>query len=122
MGHKNEILGTLNDWNDLYDEDIKKVGPIYAELMRKYDTLGRRPTPDQSNEMRKWVEEELYKIGIMGTLTYDILTGGFNLDLKGRIAGAPEYEHGVDHERKTFEIKDANEKGEKFRGQKEKAD
>ena len=121
MAEKHDVLGGFHDWNDLYDEDVKKVGPIYRELMQKYDAAGRRPDPKKVHEWRKWVEDELYKIGIRGTLSYNILEGGFSLDLMGRVEGAPEYEHGFDHEKKQFEVLDANEKGEKFRGQKERA-
>src|SRR5690348_1848721 len=114
---KHQELGKFKDYNDLYDEDIQKIAKVWQLLMRDFST--KTMTQKNVDEMKKRAQDELFKIGIDGGITLDIMTGQFVLDLRGRIEGAPEFEHGFDHEKKQYEVITSRERSENFLGEKD---
>lgn len=99
---------------DLHDEDIKKIGEIYGEMMRKF---GQRPNNQYwLNEMVSWAEDAYYKAGFK--VAFDLQNCFFGeppiMSVLGKVT--PDYD--FDHDQKRWEVLKANERGEKYLGEK----
>lgn len=120
MAEKHDALGGFKDYNDLYDADMPKIARAWQPVEQKWDDAGRdMKKPGLYGELKKMAEENLFKAGYRGTLTYSIMKNELVMEVHGRVEGAAEYEHGFDHEKKRAEVLKANERGEKWLGQKD---
>lgn len=119
-----DIWGNLRteDHSNLYDSDIKQIGDIVAALVAKYSHLPA--TEENLEELYKEATHEAYEAGFIVHLDFTGIPIGqppvFDVIQKIGRGGASSNE--FDHDRKRFEVLDAVNKGEDFRGQKERSD
>lgn len=107
---------------DLSDIEVGQVGKLIGSLQRKY---ARRPnTPEVLDQLRDEVITRLAEeMGILATLDPTPCFHGEPpiVEILGKVSGHSFHKDGFDHERKYWEVQQANKKGEAFLGQKEKS-
>ncbi len=101
---------------DLYDEDIKKVGELWNDVLQRF--AHRSNSQANLAEMAKYAEHKFLEKGFVVAVDVSpaLLDEPPIITVRGKIEGFEEF----DHERKGWEVNKANDKGEKFLGQKEK--
>jgi len=102
--------------SDLYDEDIKRIGELYSEMLDKF--AHKTNNPQNISEMCKWGEDKFRSAGYnVGFDLQGILLGmAPTLVIRGKISHDTDF----DHDKKRFEVLRANDRGEKYLGQKGK--
>lgn len=107
---------------DLSDIEVGQVGKIIGSLQRKY---AHRPnTPEVLDQLRDEVITKLAEeMGILATLDPTPCFHGEPpiVEIVGKVSGHSFHKDGFDHERKYWEVQQANKKGEAYLGQKEKS-
>jgi len=107
---------------DLSDIEVGEVGKIIGSLQRKY---AQRPnTPEVLDQLRDEVVTKLAEqLGILATLDPTPCFHGEPpiVEIVGKVSGHSFHKDGFDHERKYWEVQQANKKGEAYLGQKEKS-
>ena len=107
---------------DLTDIEVGEVGKIIGSLQRKY---AQRPnTPEVLDQLRDEVVTKLAEqLGILATLDPTPCFHGEPpiVEIVGKVSGHSFHKDGFDHERKYWEVQQANKKGEAYLGQKEKS-
>ena len=107
---------------DLTDIEVGQVGKIIGSLQRKY---AQRPnTPEILDQLRDEVVTKLAEeMGILATLDPTPCFHGEPpiVEIVGKVSGHSFHKDGFDHERKYWEVQQANKKGEAYLGQKEKS-
>ena len=107
---------------DLSDIEVGEVGKIIGSLQRKY---AQRPnTPEVLDQLRDEVITKLAEqLGILATLDPTPCFHGEPpiVEIVGKVSGHSFHKDGFDHERKYWEVQQANKKGEAYLGQKEKS-
>ena len=107
---------------DLTDIEVGEVGKIIGSLQRKY---AQRPnTPEVLDQLRDEVITKLAEqLGILATLDPTPCFHGEPpiVEIVGKVSGHSFHKDGFDHERKYWEVQQANKKGEAYLGQKEKS-
>jgi len=107
---------------DLTDIEVGEVGKIIGSLQRKY---AQRPnTPEVLDQLRDEVVTKLAEqMGILATLDPTPCFHGEPpiVEIVGKVSGHSFHKDGFDHERKYWEVQQANKKGEAYLGQKEKS-
>jgi len=107
------------DQNDLYDYEIMKIGKIAKELTSEFS----KKTNTQMNlaELAKKAEDRFMAIGLK--VHVDLVPVLFNepptIEVIGRVSTTAEAKQEYDHDRKRWEVLSGNDRGEKFRGEKE---
>lgn len=106
---------------DLTDYEVSQVGRIVGELVRKYGT--RPNTAENLDQLRDEALTRFMEMGILATLDPAPCFYGEPpvLEIIGKVAGDPIHKEGFDHERKTYEVRKANSRGEDYLGQREPA-
>lgn len=115
---------------DLSDAEIKKALEITVATVRKHQTKWRQKYPFQSLEQVADLLEELEKeLGHLLMEELDVLvkidgTPVFQgrppvIDWMGKLDTSSLGRYGQDHERKEWEVKKADERGEDYLGQKD---
>lgn len=104
---------------DLTDEDISRTFRVVEEIRLKY--AGKPSSESNLEALRDEVLTKLADIGILATLDPTPIFYGEppTLEILGRVAGHSDHTHGFDHEKKGYEVRKANERGEDWLGQKE---
>lgn len=108
------------DISDLQDDEIKDVYLYVQGLTQKW---ARKPSTQRNlEEMCKEAEAAMHKKGILIKMhLQDLLVGGYPvLEIIGKL-DTHEAQYGFDHEKKRHDVLKANERGEKFLGQKGKS-
>lgn len=106
---------------ELTDEEVMKVGKLVAELVTKY---GTRPNTAENLEALR--DEALTRLAaelnVLATLDPAPCFYGEppTLEIIGKMPGDVIHKEGFDHEKKQWEVREANKRNEAFRGQKEK--
>lgn len=122
------------DQSDLYDHEIAKIGPVWQALMQKWS---RRPnTRANLQELAKEATDAFLKLGFVVNVRWEnnlivdpttMQPYPIEIEFLGRVPGGSglgEMSGGhelMDHERKRDEVLRANERGEAYLGQKERA-
>ena len=106
--------------SELTDYEVQQVAKIVGQIQRTYNT--KRNTQENLDHLRDEVLTRLAEIGILATVDP---TPCFHneppiVEIVGKIAGHSMHTDGFDHERKYWEVQEANKRGEAYRGQKEK--
>lgn len=131
----NDVVSTAKDFSgamtlELTDDEIKQAYIITSTTVSKHQEIWRRKFPFDSLEQIADLLEELEK-----ELSYNMM---MELDVLVRVDGVPVFEggapviewlgkvegsnldkYGQDHEKKTWEVQKAKERGEDFLGQKD---
>lgn len=118
---------------DLTDEEIKRAFEIIVPIKKRWENIFRVKfsdpnlsfTMDQALDMVEQFEDEIKTrlaedINILATVDTTPLLEGKPLVIEwiGRMPGDNVFKHGLDHERKEFEVKRATNRGEDYYGQK----
>lgn len=104
---------------ELTDAEVKAVGTIIGRLVMKY---GRKAnTVENLDALRDEALTKLSEIGILATLDPAPCFYGEPpiVEIIGKVDGDGLHKHGFDHERKRWEVLEANKRNEDYRGQKE---
>ena len=116
---KEQLAGFAQDLSDI---EVGQVGKIIGSLQRKY---AHRPnTPEVLDQLRDEVITRLAEeMGILATLDPTPCFHGEPpiVEIVGKVSGHSFHKDGFDHERKYWEVQQANKKGEAYLGQKEKS-
>lgn len=107
--------------SELTDEEVMKVGQIVGELMRKYSN--RRNTAENLEALRDEALTRLAaEMNILATLDPAPCFYGEppTLEIIGKMPGDAIHQDGFDHEKKRWEVQEANKRNEDYRGQKER--
>jgi hypothetical protein len=104
---------------ELSDEEVKKVGDIWVDLIVKYGTLTN--TVENLEALR---DEALNTFASQNILvTFDPAPCFYGeppaIEIIGHVEGHDIHKYGFDHERKQWEVLRAMERGEDYLGQKE---
>lgn len=122
------------DQADLYDHEIAKIAPVWQQLNEKW---ARRPnTKANLQEFAKEASEAFLKLGFVVNIMWEnnlivnpatMQPYPIEIEFLGRVPGGSGLGEMVDghelfdHERKRDEVLRANERGEAYLGQKERA-
>lgn len=130
-----DVVSTAKDFSgamtlDLSDDEIKRALKVCVSAVRKHQTMWRQKYPFDSIEQVADLLEELEK-----ELAYKMME---EVDCLVRVDGTPVFvgqppviewlgkvqgtsldKYGQDHERKTYEVQKATERGEDYLGQKD---
>lgn len=108
--------------SELQDTEVRKLAQVIAGVSAKFSQ--RLATPDNLEAMRDEILTKLAKIGILATVDPTPVFYGEppTVEIVGRIGGTEQAVHGLDHERKMYEVKKAVSRGEDWLGQKESPD
>jgi hypothetical protein len=115
---------------DLTDDEIKKALEITVNIVRKHQTKWRLKYPFDSLEQVADLLEELEKelghrlmeeldvlVKVDGTPVFEGLPPV--IDWMGKLDTSSLAKYGQDHEKKTWEVQKAKDRGEDFLGQKD---
>jgi len=124
MSQKDDVITSTKQLaqfaSELTDLEVGEVAKIIGVLQRKY---GARPnTPKVLDELRDEALTKLAEIGILATVDPTPCFHGEPpiVEIVGKVPGHEIHSEGFDHERKRWEVQNANKLGEDWRGQKEK--
>jgi hypothetical protein len=105
---------------ELTDHEVGEIAKIIGKIQRTYGQ--KHNTPENLDMLRDEALTRLAEIGILATV--DPTPCYHNeppiVEIIGKVPGHEMHTHGFDHEKKSWEVKKANELGEAYRGQKEK--
>jgi len=107
---------------DLSDIEVGQVGKLIGKIQMKYGK--RANTPENLEQLRDEVVTRLAEeMGILATLDPTPCFHGEPpiVEIVGKVSGHSFHKDGFDHERKYWEVQQANKKGEAYLGQKEKS-
>jgi len=106
--------------SDLQDSEVTQVGKIVAQLSAKYST--KRASVENLEAFRDECLTRLAGIGILATVDVAPVLNREppTVEIVGRISGTEQAMHGLDHERKRWEVRRAVDRGEEWLGQKER--
>ena len=105
---------------DLYDWEVKHIQQtIYPEMARKF--FAKQANESTLEDLRKWAEEEFFKIGLV--VTVDTAAAYLNcgppeITVQARVPGHSDSKYGHDHSRHRQEVLEANNRGERYLGEK----
>jgi len=104
---------------DLTDREIQQTVDLINEVRKKY--AGKVNTDFNLEALRSEVLHRLAEISVLAEVDPSPCLYGEPpiIEIIGKISGDPIHEHGFDHERKRWEVLEAEERGEDYRGQKE---
>lgn len=116
---------------DLTDEEIQRAWRIIQRIRRKWMEVFRRKfndpslfTMDQAWALVEQFEDEIKtdlmeKVDILATVNVMPTLEGEPIEVEfiGKMPGSDLYKYGMDHERKQWEVKQANERNESFLGE-----
>lgn len=105
---------------DLTDLEVGQIGKLIGKIQRKY---GRMANNERNlDALRDEVLTSLAAIGFLANVDPTPCFYGEApiVEIVGKVQGHEIHEHGFDHERKRWEVQEANKRGEAYRGQKEK--
>ena len=118
------------DTSDLYDWEIKEIGVIWAQLQRDW---GHKPNDKHTlQEFAKASNDAFLKAGFVVNVVWEntlvinpktMQPYPIEIEVLGRAPGAKGVDDptdGFDHERKRYEVLNANTRGERFFGEKER--
>ena len=124
MAQKNDVIGSAEKLaqfaSELTDLEVGQVAKIVGILQQKF---ARRPnTPEVLDQLRDEALTRLAEIGVLATVDPTPCFHGEPpiIEILGKIPGHEIHTEGFDHERKRWEVQNANKLGEAYRGQKEK--
>lgn len=105
---------------ELTDHEVGQIAQIIGKIQRTYGK--KHNSPENLDMLRDEALTRLAEIGILATVDP---TPCFHneppiVEIIGKVPGHEMHTHGFDHEKKSWEVKKANELGEAYRGQKEK--
>jgi hypothetical protein len=107
---------------DLTDIEVKEVGKLIGKIQIKYGKMHN--TPDNLDKLRDEVVTRLAEeLNILATVDPTPCFHGEPpiVEILGKVSGDSFHQYGFDHERKYWEVQQANKKGEAYLGQKEKS-
>jgi len=115
---------------DLTDEEIARALKIVMRVKQKHQEIFRKKYPfdslEQALELIANFEDEIKtelaeRCNVLATIdTVPMLEGKpMNIEWIGKLPGDALYKYGMDHEKKEWEVKRANVRGEDYLGQKE---
>jgi hypothetical protein len=118
---------------DLTDAEIQAAMRIVNRVKQKYQEVFRRKFNDPStftlDDVHKWVdqfEDEIKyeladKVNVLASVdTVPLLEGKpLSIEWLGVLPGGNLERYGMDHERKGWEVKRANQRGENYLGEKD---
>lgn len=122
------------DQADLYDSEIRRIGPVWQALNQKW--ASRPNTKSNLQEFAKEATEAFLKLGFVVNIRWEnnlivdpktMKPYPIEIEFLGRVPGGSglgemvEGHELMDHERKRDEVLRANERGEAYLGQKERA-
>jgi hypothetical protein len=90
---------------DMNDEDIKRLGPLYAEIMQMF--ARKEMTLEVAREIEKVAIDRFHKLGYVARVhTAERLMnlGPVTIEILGHVAGSEFEKYGLDHERKQHDI------------------
>lgn len=104
---------------ELTDYEVGQVGKLMYGLVQKWAT--RANTVENLDQLRDEALTKLADMGILATLDPAPCFYGEPpiLEIIGKVAGDSLHKDGFDHERKGWEVNEANKRNEDYRGQKE---
>jgi hypothetical protein len=114
-----ELAGFAQDLSDI---EVGEIGKLIGRLQRKF--AGRLNTPENLDQLRDEVVTRLAEeMGILATLDPTPCFHGEPpiVEIIGKVSGHSFHKDGFDHERKYWEVQQANRRGEAYLGQKEKS-
>lgn len=98
---------------EMYDPDIQRIAAMWREIMMLYS---RKPNDHfHVGEMAKRAQDEAFKIGYsirVHTAECLLGIGPATIEVIGRVPGHEFNTHGLDHERKSHEIRRAVDRNE----------
>jgi len=106
---------------ELTDEEVKKIGKMVAQLVSKYGA--RSNTPANLNALRDEALSRLAsEMNILATLDPAPCFYGEppTIEIIGKMPGDSIHKDGFDHEKKRWEVLEADRRNEAYRGQKER--
>ncbi len=98
---------------DMYDEDIKKLGVMWNRLMQEF--ARKRNDHFAVSELVKRATDEAFNIGyVVRVHTTECLLGigPATIEVVGRVEGHEVNKHGLDHDKKQYEIRKAVDRNE----------
>lgn len=113
--------GLAKNAAELTDEEVMKVGRLVAQLVSKYGT--RPNTPENLEALRDEALTRLAaEMNILATLDPTPCFYGEppTIEIIGKMPNDAIHKEGFDHEKKQWEVREANKRNEEYRGQKEK--
>lgn len=131
----NDIVTTAKDFSDamtldLNDDEIKTAMELVVQIRRRYvdrwqfmsfDSIDH--AIDELEKMRDEISTTLAeRLGLLVTVDGSPILNGEApiIEFIGKIEGTQFAKHGMDHEKKAWEVQKANERGEDWLGQKGK--
>lgn len=105
---------------DLTDLEVGQIGQLIGKIQMKYGRMAN--TEKNLDALRDEVLTSLANIGFLANVDPTPCFYGEPpiVEIVGKVAGDDIHKYGFDHERKYWEVQEANKRGEKYRGQKEK--
>lgn len=105
--------------SELTDHEVGEIGKIMANLVSKYGA--RRNTVENLDELRDEALTRLAEINVLATVDPAPCFYGEPpiVEIIGKVPTDPVHKAGFDHERKGWEVNEANKRNEDWRGQKE---
>jgi hypothetical protein len=124
MSQTDDIIGSAEQLAqfsmDLTDHEIGAIAKIVSRIQGTY--AKKSNSPENLDQLRDEVLTRLAEIGILATV--DPTPCYHNeppiVEIIGKVPGHEMHTEGFDHERKYWEVQNANKLGEAYRGQKEK--
>lgn len=124
MSQKDDIIGSAEKLAqfaaELTDLEVSQVATLVGKLQRKY--AGRPNNAKVLDELRDEALTKMAEIGILATVDPTPCFHGEPpiIEILGKVPGHEMHTEGFDHERKRWEVQNANKLNEAYRGQKEK--
>jgi hypothetical protein len=124
MSQKDDVIGSAEKLAqfaaELTDLEVSQVATLVGKLQRKY--AGRPNNAKVLDELRDEALTKMAEIGILATVDPTPCFHGEPpiIEILGKVPGHEMHTEGFDHERKRWEVQNANKLGEAYRGQKEK--
>jgi hypothetical protein len=108
--------------SELQDTEAEKVARIVYKASIKWSR--RRASVENLEAMRDEILNNLAQVGILATVDVAPILNGEPpcVEILGHISGTEQAVHGLDHERKQWEVKKAHSRGEFYLGEKENPD
>ena len=118
------------DQSDLQDHEVAQIGQAWLALQKKWSS--RPNTKTNLQEFAKEANDMFVRLGFVVNIKWEnnlivnpqtMEPYPIEIEVMGRVPGSVFQEEGfdmMDHERKRWEILEANKRNEKFLGQKEK--
>lgn len=107
---------------ELQDTEVQAAMKMIVSVQQRY--AHKRNTKENLESLRDEVLTRFMEMGILATFDPTPCFYGEppTLEIIGKVAGDAIHHHGFDHEKKQYEVRKANTRGEDFLGQKESPD